>query len=269
MSGHEDRNTSAESIQDLFGKTDSEQREIIADHYVENVHFRDFLTHHKDEKPPNIGPFKIIKAIKKMNRNAATLPGDISMKLIQHFADDLALPLCHIVNSCLQSGTYPSIWKTEIVTPVPKVKAQEKLEQLQKMSGLLNFSKITDSILTEYLVSDMSELSDRAQYGNVKGVSVQHYLIKMLHQILLNLDKSSNSESYAVILNMIDWSQAFDRVSHKHGIQSFIDNGVRPSLIPILLSYFQERTMKVKWNNGISSHKPLPGGTLQVGTLGY
>ena len=57
-------------------------------------------------------------------------------------------------------------------------------------------------------------------------------------------------------------------MSHKHGIQSFIDNGVRPSLIPILLSYFQDRTMKVKWSNGISSPRPLPGGTPQGGTLG-
>ena len=155
-----------------------------------------------------------------------------------------------------------------IVTPVPKVRAPEKLEQLRKISGLLNFSKITDCILTEFLVADMTSLNDKAQYGNVKGVSVQHYLINMIHKILLGLDKANNSENSAVILNMIDWSQAFDRVSHKHGIQSFIDNGVRPSLIPILLSYFQERTMQVKWSNGISSPRPMPGGTPQGGTLG-
>ena len=132
----------------------------------------------------------------------------------------------------------------------------------------LNFSKITDCILTEFLVADMTSLNDKAQYGNVKGVSVQHYLINMIHKILLSLDKANNSQNSAVILNMIDWSQAFDRVSHKHGIQSFIDNGVRPSLIPILLSYFQERTMQVKWSNGISSPRPMPGGTPQGGTLG-
>ena len=33
---------------------------------------------------------------------------------------------------------------------------------------------------------------------------------------------------------MVDWSQAFDRLSHKLGIQSSIENGVRPSLISIL-----------------------------------
>ena len=90
----------------------------------------------------------------------------------------------------------------------------------------------------------------------------------MLHQILLKLDTNSISESLAVIMSMIDWSKAFDRQSHILGIQSFIDNGVRPSLIPILLSYFQNRTMKVKWNGGISTSRHLPGGGPQGGTLG-
>ena len=90
----------------------------------------------------------------------------------------------------------------------------------------------------------------------------------MLHQILLKLDTSSKSESFAVIMSMIDWSKAFDRQSHKLGVQSFIDNGVRPSLIPILLSFFQDRKMKVKWNKSLSSSRDLPGGGPQGGTLG-
>ena len=75
----------------------------------------------------------------------------------------------------------------------------------------------------------------------------------MLHQILLSLDKNSLSESFAVILSMIDWSQAFDRLNHRLGIQSFIDNGVRPSLIPTLLSFFQGMTMVIKWKGQFSS----------------
>ena len=126
-----------------------------------------------------------------------------------------------------------------------------KLEHLRKISGLPNFSKVMDKVLTEFLVADMAPTSDKAQYGNEEGLSVQHYLIKMLNQILTQLDRNSRLQSFAVIMSMIDWSQAFDRQDHKLGIQSFIDNGVRPSLIPILLSFFQERTMTVKWNGKI------------------
>ena len=277
MTGQDTRNQEITSITELEGLESSQQVEIIADHYskvsnlyqpVKKEHFEEYLKQHSKEKPPNIGPYKVYRTIKKMNKNSATIPGDLPMKIISKFADDLTLPLCHIINCCIQAGQYPKIWKTEIVTPVPKVHPPEKLDHLRKISGLMNFSKISDCILTQYLVEDMAPAADKSQYGNVQGVSVQHYLIKMLHEILLNLDSSSQSQSFAVIMSMIDWSKAFDYQSHILGIQSFIDNGVRPSLIPILLSFFQDRKMKVKWNRGLSESRNLPGGGPQGGILG-
>ena len=276
MAGQEDNRGEIVTVEELIGYSDDQQAEIIADHYaaisnlyepVRNEHFSQYLDS-TNEKPPNIGPYKVFKTIKKMNQKCATVKGDIPMKLIVTFADEMTLPLTHIIHSCLQNGVYPNLWKHEIITPAPKVYPPEKLKHLRKISGLVNFSKITDSILSEFLVADMDPTCDKAQYGNVKGLSVQHYLIKMLHQILLKLDTNNQSESFAVIMSMIDWSQAFDRQSHKLGIQSFIDNGVRPSLIPILLSFFQDRTMQVKWNGKFSSAKHLPGGGPQGGTLG-
>ena len=82
------------------------------------------------------------------------------------------------------------------------------------------------------------------------------------------MDKNSQREAFAVIVTMVDWSQAFDRLSHKLGIESFIENGVRSSLIPILVSFFQNRKMKVKWNKSTSSMHNLNGGGPQGGLLG-
>ena len=277
MTGQDTRNQEITGIVELDGMENDQQMEAIADHYakvsnlyepVKNEHFVEYLQENRQEKPPNIGPYLVYRSIKKMNKKSATLPGDLPMKLISKYADELTLPLCHIINCCLQTGQYPKIWKTEIVTPVPKVHPPEKLDHLRKISGLMNFSKICDCILTKFLVEDMDPESDKSQYGNVQGVSVQHYLVEMLHQILLNLDNKNQSNSFAVIMTMIDWSKAFDHQSHILGIQSFIDNGVRPSLIPILISFFQDRKMKVKWNKCLSSVRNLPGGGPQGGTLG-
>ena len=90
----------------------------------------------------------------------------------------------------------------------------------------------------------------------------------MLDKILSSIDQNSIKESMAVILQMVDWKQAFDRQSHKLGIQSFIENGVRPSMIPVLLSFFQNRQIKVKWRGLLSKVQALPGGGPQGGTLG-
>ena len=67
---------------------------------------------------------------------------------------------------------------------------------------------------------------------------------------------------------MVDWAQAFDRKSHKLGIKYFISNGVRPALIPVLLNFFEDRKMKVKWKGNTSSLKNLNDGGPKGGTLG-
>ena len=85
----------------------------------------------------------------------------------------------------------------------------------------------------------------------------------MLDRILKAVDKNSKKEAYAVIVQMIDWSQAFDRQCHKLGIQSFIDNGVRESIIPVMISYFENRKMYVKWGGKYSSSRQMNGGGAQ------
>ena len=73
---------------------------------------------------------------------------------------------------------------------------------------------------------------------------------------------------YAVVVQLVDWAQAFDRQCPKLGMQSFIKNGVRKSILPVLMNYFQNRKMKVKWNNLLSTQRDLPGGGPQGASLG-
>ena len=262
-------------VEELSGLSDQEQAERIADHYAsvssqyEPIRPEDFSEYKSGiYKPPIISVSKVVKVIKSMNKKAAAVPGDLPMKIISEFCDELSRPLTHLINSCLSLGKYPDIWKIEYVTPVPKVLPPEKLKDLRKISGLLNFSKITDKILAEFIAQDMKSSRDTSQYGNQKKVGTQHYLVNMLHKILTSLDETTHNKSIAVLLQMIDWSQAFDRMSHKLGIQSFVKNGVRPSLIPVLISFFQDREMVVKWKGLLSGMRPLPGGGPQGGTLG-
>ena len=118
------------SVEEIATLSDEEQVEKIAEHYaaisnlykpVKNDDFQHYLDNHKSEKPPNVSPYKVIKMIKKMNKNSATSPGDLPMRIIALFCDDLALPLSHVINCCLQVGQYSCIWIKEFVTPVPKV----------------------------------------------------------------------------------------------------------------------------------------------------
>ena len=111
----------------------------------------------------------------------------------------------------------------------------------------------------------MKEKIDPSQYGNQHGLSIQHYLINMINKILCDLD---TREVIAVLATFVDWKNAFPNQCPALGIQAFINCGVRPSLIPILINYFQDRTLVVKWHGKESCPEEVPGGGPQGAYLG-
>ena len=92
--------------------------------------------------------------------------------------------------------------------------------------------------------------------------------MKLVDRVLSVLDGSTKGEHTAVIATLVDWSKAFDRQDPTLAIKSFQDNGVRSCLIPVLMSFFEDRLMFVKWHGVTSSTKSLPGGGPQGTSLG-
>ena len=75
-----------------------------------------------------------------------------------------------------------------------------------------------------------------------------------------------NQSKSAVLAISMDWASAFDRQDPTIAIQKFIKLGIRPSLIPILVSYLTDRKMRVRFNEETSNLYKLIGGGPQ-GTL--
>ena len=95
----------------------------------------------------------------------------------------------------------------------------------------------------------METKMDPSQYGNEYGMSIQHYLINMIHKILSDIDVKGVT---AVLATFVDWKDAFPNQCPTLGIKAFIKCGVRPSLIPVLISYFEDRSVVVKWHGKTS-----------------
>ena len=90
----------------------------------------------------------------------------------------------------------------------------------------------------------------------------------MIDKILRSLDGASKGEAAAALVTLLDFSKAFDRQDATLAVKSFQDNGVRPSLIPLLISFFEGRKMTVKWHGVKSDLRDLPGGSPQGASLG-
>ena len=251
------------------------QAEMIADKFTsipneyESLKSEDIIVPpFSPDEVPQFEPSRVWLLLAQLKTNKATVPGDFPAKLIKMFAAYLAEPLADVINTSIRRGEYPQLYKFEISTPVPKKYPPRSTSEIRNISGLLNFDKIMETLLSEIMVADMKPNIDPSQYGNQKGVSIQHYLIDMIHRILTALDNNSKGETFAVIANLIDWNNAFPRQCPKLGIESFMQNGVRPALIPVLINYFQDWQMSVKWHGCLTAPRKVKGGGPQGATIG-
>ena len=263
----------APEVENIKGLPDSEQAEIIAESFGKISNDYDPLDRSaiklpnlKSEDYLQISTSEICEILKDMNTNKAVPKHDISTKIFKAFANQLCEPIAMLINDAIVSGHWPEFLKVETVTPVPKVSSPQTVDDLRKICGLLNLSKILEKAICKYLIADMKQ--DKSQYANQKGLSINHYLVKLVDRVLNALDGSANGETHAVIASFIDWSKAFDRQDPTLAVLSFQKNGVRPCLIPLLMSFFEGRTMQVKWHKEMSSTKKLPGGGPQGTSLG-
>ena len=71
--------------------------------------------------------------------------------------------------------------------------------------------KIAETVISRMMISDMRKHLDPSQFANQKGLSIQHYLVKMIDRILGAVDGNSKRESCAVLATLVDWKQAFPR----------------------------------------------------------
>ena len=255
--------------------TDSEQAETIAEKFAQVSNEYEPLNRKEIEIPtfssediPNISESDIMEALENLKTNKSERQNDIPAKIYKHFSKFICKPLSYLIRRAIVVGCWPKFLKIESVTAIPKVPQPKNIDDLRNISGLMNLNKVFEKVICKFIIEDMKTNLDPAQFANQKGLSTQHYLVLMLDRILQALDNNSKGECIAVLATMIDWKAAFPRQCPTLGIQSFIRNGVRPSLIPILMSFFEDRKMYVKWHGITSEIRKLSGGGPQGSTLG-
>ena len=247
-------------VPEICHLSDQEQAEIIADKLQATSSTYQHIEEDDIEFPqiqegtiPQLSPVEVREYILKMKTRKATVQGDIPAKIIKECANYICGPLSDIINTGIRRGEWSHIWKAEIITPIPKCFPVKTINDLRPISNLLSFNKIAEGLISQLIISYMKLKMDKTQFGNQKHTSIQHYLVKFLHRIQSNLDNNSKGEVMAALVSLLDWQEAFSRQCHILGIKSFIRNGVRPALIPMLLNYFQHRRMKVKWHSKLST----------------
>ena len=110
--------------------------------------------------------------------------------IVKKFDVEFAAPATILFNSITQNHSYPEQWKIENGTPIPK-ETPETEDDLRFISKTAFLSKVSESFLVEWLMVFISPYIDPGQCGGLKGLSVNTYLIKLLHFAFSVLDRTT------------------------------------------------------------------------------
>ena len=270
LGAEQNKNDGELKVECLKGLNNQQSAEKVAEHFSKiSQEYSPFDTsklpaYLPAEQVLQVGQTEVADRLFKLKCRKSTQPIDLPSKLRKEFPWELSIPLTDIINSCLSEYHYPSPWKHEWVVPIEKVRNPASLKELRKISLTSEFSLIFEGFIKDWILEDIGPNIDSSQYGNQKGTSTEHLIVNLMDRILKLLDNNNSCSS--IIASLVDWASAFDRQDPTLAIEKFIKMGVRPALIPVLVSYLSDRQMQVRYNNTYSSTYKLPGGGPQ-GTL--
>ena len=249
------------------GCEDSEVAEKLAEHF--NAISQEFDGLNPDEIPvsqsltlPPLHPGLVQKRLTDFRKPKSTVKGDIFPALVSRVAPFIASPLADIYNTITRTARWPSEWKIEYVTPIPKKSIPESADDLRNISCTQLFSKIYESFILEWLGKQITLRTN--QYGGVKGCGTEHYLVQLWQQVLQNIEDPRASS----LLVSIDYAKAFNRLDFGHCLKALKAKGACSEIIAIVASFLTDRTMRVKIGASFSKPRQVMGGVPQGSLLG-
>ena len=216
----------------------------------------------REKELPELHEYEVAARIRRFKKPKSTVPGDIFPQLVTQFADFLAPPLTDIYNCITVTRTWPTCWKKEYVTVIPKKSNPQSLSDLRNISCTLFTSKIYESYILDWLKLEVHLRSN--QYGGVKGLSTDHLLVNFWQQVL------ENAEDYraGTVVTSIDYSKAFNRMGFQECLRALARNGASSPLLEIVATFLTGREMVVKVGSVLSKPKKVNGGCPQGSILG-
>ena len=250
-------------LTDLYpGDSEEKALETAADYFSSIAAEFDPLTDDSlpasyDRPPRIIDVGYVEESLRNIKKPKSYISIDIPPEVLSLCHAQLVTALAPIYNIILNSEWWPQIWKAEEVTIIPKNSRPESIDQTRNISCTSIFSKLAEEFLMGDLKSEV-KLSD-SQFGGRKGCGTEHLLAELSTEIMAALDDNRA----CVTLMSLDYSKAFNRMSHGHCLRNLKKHGASNQTLATTFGFLKDRTIKIKSQANFSNPRKMPGGAPQ------
>lgn len=210
-------------------------------------------------------PETISNVMKNIKPSLSVGPDGICAFFFKKLHQVLCKPLSTIFEVSYRTGTLPDLWKHAIVIPIHKKGDASSPENYRPVSLCCIPCKIMENIINtkimEHLVS--KKLLTENQFGFRKNKSCALQLLKCKNIWSKNLDVHNHMDAI-----YIDFSKAFDTVSHEKLIIKLKAYGIGNFCLNWIKAFLQNRSQVVKFGGSFSNPLPVTSGVPQGSVLG-
>lgn len=205
----------------------------------------------------------ILKTLKLLDINKGPGPDNLPPIFLRSCAKHLVEPLYIIFNKSLNSGFFPTRWKTAHITPIHKSGDRGDISNYRPISILSSVGKMFEAMVHKHLYFHLKYFFDFQQHGFLPGRSTASNLFGYVNDVVQGIER--RNEVHAIYT---DFSKAFDVVDRNLLVQKLGHAGICGSLLRWCESYLQNRSQLVIVRGFKSCCQAIPSGVPQGSHLG-
>ena len=221
--------------------------------------------------PPVLVPHNLLVSENEVYSSLSSLqvpkavgPDDIPNRLLKEFAPELAPIIRDIYNQSLKEVYIPTLLKSSIVAPIPKVTPPSTIEKdLRPISLTCTVAQLMEGFTCSRLLTQLDGKIDPRQYAR-KEHSTTDALLYMLQAIHEAVD---SGEAGARML-FADFSKGFDLIDHTILMHELSKLEVHPALLSWIAAFLTNRQQAVRIGGTLSDWQTLKGCIPQGTKLG-
>ena len=210
-------------------------------------------------------PEIIYATIRRLKPTTVCDPEGYPPILIKRLITSLTYPLSLIFNSFMSIGKIPSSWKNAIITPIYKKGLASDPNNYRPVSLTSVFGKLMERIIVKELLTylERHNLISKSQHGFLRRLSTCTNLIECMNDWTIMLEEGSR-----VAVAYIDYSRAFDSVTHAKLIHKLRSYGILGGLLDFIAFYLNNRAHRTRVGSCLSSSANIRSGVVQGSCLG-
>ncbi|MEL7307855.1 MAG: reverse transcriptase family protein [Pseudomonadota bacterium] len=211
---------------------------------------------------PNVSSENICHILSHLHPHKSS--PDIPNVLYRSAATFLAPKLSKLFQMSLSSAVVPKIWKSSVITPIPKTRVP-CVEDIRPISLISPIAKTFEKIILNSLKPTLLSAYGSNQFGFRPKSSTLCALTRLHNRVTDLLD---NASIFGVIIIAYDYSKAFDRLRTDLIIKRLTEENFPSKAVLWIANYLSERSQTVKVGLTESCPVEVTSGVPQGSILG-